>query len=94
MRAIEGLGNLVLVVMGAASLISMIAAYSVDMIVNGDLYLHGLHFNYGWFIPFETVIGIVYAMAWVNIILALAFQIYRIRTIRKAEVQKPDSQFE
>jgi len=85
MRVIQGLGNLVLVIMAAASLISMIAAYSVDMLVNGDLYSYGLNFNYGWFIQFENLIGIVYAMAWVNIITALAFQVYRIRTIRKAE---------
>jgi hypothetical protein len=86
MRVIEGLGNLVLVVMATASLISMIAAYSVTMIVNGDLYSYGLHFNYGWSIPYENAIGIVFAMAWVNIIVAIAFQVYRIRTIRKAEV--------
>jgi hypothetical protein len=90
MRAIEGLGNLVLVVMAAASLISMIAAYSLDMIVNGDLYLYGLNFNYGWFISFETVIGIVYAMAWLNIIVAIVFQVYRIRRINKAEAQDSD----
>ena len=90
MRFIQGLGNLVLVAMAATSLISMIAAYSIDMIVNGDLYSYGLNFNYGWFITFETVIGIVYAMAWINIITALAFQVYRIRTISKAEEQESD----
>lgn len=90
MRIIEGLGNLILVAMAATSLISMIAAYSIDMIVNGDLYAYGLNFNYGWFITFETVIGIVYAMAWINIITALSFQVYRIRTIRKAELQDLD----
>jgi hypothetical protein len=90
MKAIQGLGNLVLVVMATASLISMIAAYSLDMIVNGDLYLYGLHFNYGWFISFETVIGIVYAMAWLNIIVAIAFQVYRIKSIHKAEAQESD----
>jgi hypothetical protein len=81
----QGLGNLVLVVMAAASLISMIATYSADMIVNGDLYSYGLHFNNGWSIPFETAMKIIFAMAWLNIIVAIAFQIYRIRTIRKDE---------
>lgn len=85
MRAIQGIGNLVLVVMAAASLTIMIAAYSVDIIVNGDLYSYGLNYNVGWFIPFKNTIGIVYAMAWVNIISALAFQVYRIRTTRKDE---------
>ncbi len=85
MRAIQGIGNLVLVVMAAASLIIMIAAYRVDIIVNGDLYSYGLNFKYDWFIPFKNIIGLVYAMAWVNIVLALAFQVYRIRTNRKDE---------
>ena len=85
MRAIEGIGNLVLVVMAAASLAIMIAAYKVDIMVNGDLYSYGLNFNVGWFMPFKYIIGIVYALAWVNIILALAFQVYRVRTIRKDE---------
>jgi len=87
MRVIHGIGNLVLVVMAAASLVMMIAAYIVDIMVNGDFYSYGLHFNYNWFIQFKNVIGIVYAMAWVNIILALAFQVYRIRTIRKDKVR-------
>jgi len=90
MKALQGLGNLILVVMAAASLISMIAAYSLDMIVNGDLYFYGLHFNYGWFTPFETEIGIVYAMAWLNISVAIVFQVYRIRSIRKTEAQEAD----
>ena len=71
--------------MAAASLISMIAAFSANGIVNGDLYSYGLNFNVSWFTPFKYVIGIVYALAWVNIILALAFQVYRIRTTRKDE---------
>jgi hypothetical protein len=81
----QGIGNLVLVIMAAASLISMIAAFSADMIVNGDLYSYGLNFNYGWSIPFENAMKIIFAMGWLNIIAAIAFQIYTIRTIRKDE---------
>lgn len=86
MRALQGIGNSVLVIMAAASLIAMIAAFSADMIVNGTLYSYGLNFNNGWSIPFETAMKIIFAMGWLNIIAAIAFQIYRIRTIRKDEV--------
>jgi hypothetical protein len=81
----DGIGNWVLVVMAAASLISMIAALSANTMVHGDLYKYGLQFSYTWAIPYWNSMGIVFAMAWLNIIVAIAFQIYRIRTIRKAE---------
>lgn len=90
MREIQGIGNLVLLFMAATSLAMMIAAYSVDMIVNGELYYYGLSFNSDWFIPFKNIIGIIYALAWVNIIIVLGFQLYRIRTTRKDEKQETD----
>jgi hypothetical protein len=90
MRAVQGIGNLILVVMAAASLVMMIAAYVVDIMVNGNLYYYGLHFNLAWFTPFKNVIGLIYAMAWVNIILALGFEVYRIRTIHKDKLKEPD----
>ena len=90
MRVMQGIGNLVLVVMAGASLVIMIAAYVVDIMVNGDLYWYGLHFDYGWFMPFKNVIGLVYVMAWVNIILALGFQVYRISINREDEAREPD----
>lgn len=90
MRILEGIGNLVLVIMAAASLISMIAAFGANWIVNGDLYSYGLRFSYGWAIPYWNLIGLVFAMAWLNIIVAIAFQVYRIRTIRKEKAENPD----
>ena len=90
MRIVQGLGNLVLVAMAAASLAIMVVAYVVDLMVNGDLYYYGLYFNSDWFLPFKWVIGLIYALAWVNIILALGFQLYRIRTIPKDEMQETD----
>lgn len=93
MRGVDGIGNWVLVAMAAASLISMIAAFSANTIVNGDLYSYGLQFNYDWAIPYWDLMGIVFAMAWLNIIAAIAFQIYRIRTIRKEE-RSANEQFE
>jgi len=94
MRGINGIGNLVLVIMAAASLISMIAAISLERIVSHDLYSYGLQFSYRWAIPYWNTIGTVFVMAWLNIIAAVAFQIYRIRTIRKEEKQSANEQVE
>ena len=85
MRGLDGIGNWVLVIMAAASFISMIAALSLDSIISQELPTYGLHFNYTWAIPYWNTIAIVFVMAWINIIAAVTFQIYRIRTIRKEE---------
>jgi hypothetical protein len=87
MRGIDGIGNWVLLFMAAASLISMLAAFGVEGIVSHDLSRYGLEFSYGWAIPYWNTIGIIFAMAWLNIIAAIAFQAYRIITIRKEEKQ-------
>jgi hypothetical protein len=89
MRVLQGIGNLVLVVMAATSLVIMVAAYFADIMVNGDLYYYGLYFNVDWYLPFKNLIGLVYAMAWVNIVVAIGFQMYRIRTIRKDKLSEP-----
>jgi hypothetical protein len=91
---IDGIGNWVLLAMAAASLISMIAAFSVYSVVENDLYRYGLQFSYGWAIPYWNAIGTIFAMAWLNIIAAIAFQVYRIITIRKEESQSAYEQFE
>jgi hypothetical protein len=83
MRVMDGIGNWVLLLMAAASLISMIAAFIANNIVNGDLYSYGLQFSYNWAIPYWNLIGVVFAMAWLNIIVAIGFQVYRVKTIRK-----------
>lgn len=87
MRIIEGIGNWVLVIMAAASCISMIAVLSLDGIISQQLPTYGLEFNYGWAIPYWNTVAIVFIMAWINIIAAIAFQVYRIRSIRKDEIQ-------
>jgi hypothetical protein len=94
MRVIEGIGNWVLVVMAAASLMSMIAAFRLDMIINQDLYSYGLQFSHGWAFPYWDTIRTIFAMAWLNIIVAIAFQIYRIRIIRQAEEKSSNKQVE
>jgi membrane-bound ClpP family serine protease len=90
---IDGIGNWVLMIMAAASLIIMIAAFSLQSIVGNGLSAYGLQFSYDWAIPYWNVMGIVFAMAWLNIIAAIAFQVYRIITIRREERQSDDEQF-
>ena len=87
MRGIDGIGNWVLVIMAAASCISMIAALSLDSMISQQLPTYGLEFSYGWAIPYWNTVAIVFVMAWINIISAIAFQVYRIRAIRKDEIQ-------
>lgn len=87
MQGIDGIGNWVLVIMAAASFISMIAVFTLDTIISQELPTYGLTFNYSWAIPYWNTIALVFVMAWINIIAAIAFQVYRIRTIRKDEMQ-------
>lgn len=87
MRGIDGIGNWILLLMAAASLISMLAAFGLEGIISNDLSRYGLEFSYGWAIPYWNTIGVIFAMAWLNIIAAIAFQTYRIITIRKEEKQ-------
>jgi hypothetical protein len=94
MRGIDGIGNLILLFMAAASLISMIAAFFLDGIVNNELKAYGLGFSYNWAIPYWNTMGVIFAMGWLSIIAAIAFQVYRIRVIRKEESQSANEQFE
>lgn len=71
--------------MATASLVSMIAAFRLDMVVNQDLYSHGLQFSTSWAFPYWDAIRTVFAMAWLNIIVAIAFQIYRSIIVRQSE---------
>ena len=90
MRGIDGIGNWILVIMATASFISMLAVYSLNDLVSQQLALYGLQFNYGWAIPYWNTIAIVFVTAWINISAAIGFQIYRIRTIRKDEMQNAE----
>ena len=76
--------------MGTGSLISMIAALSLNRMITSDFYSYGLKFSYGWAISYWNIMGVIFAMAWLNIIAAISFQVYRIRTIRKYGAQNVD----
>lgn len=80
--------SLVLVLTATSSLVSMISTYKIDQIIHGDLYNYGLHFSYQWAMPYWTMTTIVFAMGWLNIIIAIAFQFYMLIYGRK-EVLTP-----
>lgn len=92
MRTIDGIGNWVLILMAGAALVSIIAAFQLDLIVHVDLYSYGLQFSEAWANPYWTVIRVIFAMSWLSIIATIVFQIYKIRVMRslKAEVEKEE----
>jgi hypothetical protein len=83
MKPMSSVGNLVPVLMATLSVISIIAAFQLDAIVNKDLYAYGLQFSSDWGIPYWIAIRTIFAVAWLNIIMAIALQIH-LRT-RKTE---------
>jgi len=61
----------------------------IDLIVNETLYLHGLQFSADWATNYWTAIRTGFAMSWLVIITAIAFQVYLARkTKEKPEEQK------
>jgi hypothetical protein len=83
MRTIDGIGNWALILMALASLVSMIAAFQLDLIVHVDLYSYGLQFSDAWAYPYWTAIRLIFAMSWLSLIAAIAFQIYKTIVMRK-----------
>jgi uncharacterized membrane protein len=79
MKGIKELSSWVLVVMAETSLISIIATLSLGKIVTHDLISYGLNFNYGWAIPYWNTVGVIFVMAWINIIAAIVLQVYLTR---------------
>jgi hypothetical protein len=74
-----------LVLTAATSFVSMICLYQIDHIVHGTLYNYGLQFSYEWAVPYWRLAQITFAMSWINIIVALAVQVNKLKIKRKAE---------
>ena len=85
MRTIDGLGNWVLIIMAGASLVSMIAAFQLDIIVNQELYAYGLQFSDVWAYPYWTAIRVIFAMSWLSLIVTIGFQVYKTMVVRSIE---------
>jgi hypothetical protein len=70
--------SIILVLMAAASLVSMLATLNIDHIVNHDLYNYGLQFNTNWAGPYWMMAAIVFSMGWLIIITSVAFELHLI----------------
>jgi len=73
----------VLVLMAASSLLSMIGLLQIDRIVHQELYNYNLRFSYQWAVPYWAFMKFLFALGWVNIIAAIAFQSYLIVNKRR-----------
>jgi len=85
MRTIDGLGNWILIIMAGASVVSMIAAFQLDIIVNQELYAYGLQFSDVWAYPYWTAIRVIFTMSWLSLIVTIGFQIYKTMVVRSIE---------
>jgi uncharacterized membrane protein len=90
MKSIDGIGNTVLIIMAAASFISLVAVLSLDNLVNMSLPSYGLEFNYSWAMPYWNMIALVFVMSWLSIITAIVFEVYRMKAIRKEAENKDE----
>jgi len=73
----------VLVLVAVSSLYSMLGLMQIDNIVNRDLYNYNLRFDPQWATPYWTIIRVVFAFGWFNMIAALAVQMYFLAYRRK-----------
>jgi hypothetical protein len=77
--------------MATCSLFSMLGTFKVDEIVNRDLYKYGLQFSYAWATPYWNTTGFVFAMGWLNIVVALIVEV-RLLAIRRKALKQTASQ--
>jgi len=83
--------SLILVVMAAASLVSMLATLNIDRIINHDLYGYGLQFNTNWADQYWTMTAIVFSMGWLIIAISIAYELNLVahRLHRHPEAEAP-----
>ena len=62
----------------------------IDLIVNETLYSYGLRFSADWATQYWTAVRAGFAMSWLVIITAIAFQVYLARKTK----EKPEEQIE
>jgi len=82
--------SLALVLIAAYSLATMSIFFMIDLIVNETLYLYGLRFSVDWAAQYWTAIRTGFAMSWLVIITAIAFQVY----LTRKNKEKPEEQRE
>jgi len=82
--------SLALVLIAAYSLATMSIFFMIDLIVNETLYSYGLRFSVDWAAQYWTAIRTGFAMSWLVITTAIAFQVYLTRKTK----EKPEEQRE
>jgi hypothetical protein len=71
------------VIFAALQLVTMVAAFNIDGIVNHDLYSYGLQFNNQWALPYWTAIRSIFAVSWITILTAIGWQIFLLASKKK-----------
>jgi len=89
-RFTRSVASLALVLIAAYSLATMSILFMIDLIVNETLYSYGLRFSADWATQYWTAIRTGFAMSWLVIITAIAFQVYLARKTK----EKPEEQRE
>jgi hypothetical protein len=89
-RFTNSVASLALVLIAAYSLATMSILFMIDLIVNETLYSYGLQFSADWATQYWTAIRTGFAMSWLVIITAIAFQVYLTRKTK----EKPEEQRE
>jgi len=79
----SSLVSLALVLIAAYSLATMSIFFMIDLIVNETLYSYGLRFSADWATQYWTAIRTGFAMSWLVIITAIAFQVYLTRKTKE-----------
>jgi hypothetical protein len=89
-RLTSTLASLALVLIAAYSLAIMSLLFMIDSIVNETLYSYGLQFSADWATQYWTAIRTGFAISWLVIITAIAFQVY----LTRKNKEKPEEQKE
>ena len=92
MKLTHNVARLALVLIAAYSLATMSILFMVDLIVNKTLYSYGLRFSADWATQYWTAIRIGFAMSWLVIITAIAFQVYLTRKTNEKTEEKKENE--
>ena len=73
---VNKVGIWISVFFAALQLVTMVAAFRIDGIVNHDLYSFGLQFSNQWATEYWTAIRSIFAISWLTIITAIGWQTF------------------
>jgi membrane-bound ClpP family serine protease len=91
-RLTSTLASLALVLIAAYSLAIMSLLFMIDLIVNETLYSYGLQFSADWATQYWTAIRTGFAISWLVIITAIAFQVYLTRKTKEKPEERRETE--